>query len=193
MKLVKNVEEFLHKKADELSLKYVDWLVSELEEYENNDEGILSPVEQLFYIEYYSRYFIASDYECLPFHLWPQYQDKSTGKYRLDFNADFVSVLINSNAGNRYSEEAICKVDHPRLGIEIDGHIWHEKTKEQAQHDKKRERFLISKGWKILRFTGSEVYKDPAKCLDETIRIGESMAGSWYEEVKKFDKELKNG
>lgn len=47
--------------------------------------------------------------------------------------------------------------------IECDGHDFHERTKEQAKHDKKRDRFLTSKGYKILRFTGSEITADPIK------------------------------
>lgn len=54
-----------------------------------------------------------------------------------------------------------------RIAIEIDGHDFHEKTKEQAAHDKSRDRFLVSRGWSIYRFTGSEINKNPFRCAEE--------------------------
>lgn len=45
-----------------------------------------------------------------------------------------------------------------KIVIECDGHDFHEKTKEQAKHDKERDRFLTAHGFKILRYTGSEIY-----------------------------------
>ncbi len=53
-----------------------------------------------------------------------------------------------------------------RLGIEIDGHNYH-KTKEQRQHDAQRDRFLSARGWTVLRFTGSEVFRNPNRCANE--------------------------
>lgn len=51
--------------------------------------------------------------------------------------------------------------------VECDGHAYHEKTKQQAAHDKRRDRFLQRAGWKVLRFTGSEICGDPQKCAQE--------------------------
>jgi len=51
-----------------------------------------------------------------------------------------------------------------RTIIECDGHDFHEKTKEQAQHDKERDRLLQKAGYTILHFTGSEIWADPQKC-----------------------------
>ena len=45
------------------------------------------------------------------------------------------------------------------MAIECDGHDFHEKTKEQAQRDKEKDRILQANGWLIARFTGSEIYK----------------------------------
>ncbi len=54
-----------------------------------------------------------------------------------------------------------------KFAIELDGHDFHERTKEQAAHDKKRDRALVAAGWKVLRFTGSEVWRDVAECADQ--------------------------
>ena len=53
-----------------------------------------------------------------------------------------------------------CGYELEHVAIECDGHNFHEKTKEQAKHDKERDRYLTKKGYKILRFTGSEIYND---------------------------------
>lgn len=58
-----------------------------------------------------------------------------------------------------------------RLAVELDGHDFHERTKEQAQRDKARDRWLTSRGWRVLRFTGSEVFRDAKACADEALRV----------------------
>jgi very-short-patch-repair endonuclease len=48
--------------------------------------------------------------------------------------------------------------------IECDGHDFHERTKEQAASDRKKDRSIQQSGIPILRFTGSEIYRDPLDC-----------------------------
>lgn len=57
------------------------------------------------------------------------------------------------------------------IGVEIDGHEWHERTKEQARADRQRERNIVAKSHVhcIVRFTGSEVFADPLGCVIEAI------------------------
>jgi very-short-patch-repair endonuclease len=52
-----------------------------------------------------------------------------------------------------------------RFAIEVDGHDFHERTKEQAARDRSRDRALMNAGWTVLRFTGSEVFRDPIGCV----------------------------
>lgn len=61
-----------------------------------------------------------------------------------------------------------------KLVVELDGHDFHERTKEQAQRDKSRDRAMTFDGWTVLRFTGSEVFRDPAKVL--------ATIGKWLDE-----------
>ncbi len=51
--------------------------------------------------------------------------------------------------------------------VECDGHDFHEKTKRQAVHDKKRDRYLSLHSIAVLRFAGSEIWRDPNACADE--------------------------
>lgn len=61
------------------------------------------------------------------------------------------------------------------LVVECDGHDFHEKTKEQAARDKARDRFLTQMGFRILRFTGSEVWKAPIPCALEVMQMASDM------------------
>jgi very-short-patch-repair endonuclease len=57
-----------------------------------------------------------------------------------------------------------------RLAIECDGHDFHERTKEQARHDRSRDRALQLAGWTVLRFTGSEIHRDVDACVGQVLR-----------------------
>jgi very-short-patch-repair endonuclease len=72
------------------------------------------------------------------------------------------------------------------LAIECDGHEWHEKTKEQAKRDRKRDRALQALGWQTMRFTGSEIFEDAMACVDE---IGNALT-DFYE--RGFPAEMKD-
>ena len=55
--------------------------------------------------------------------------------------------------------------------IEIDGHEWHEKTKEQAKRDKQKDRAYIKNGYIPIHFTGSEIYHNTKNCVKETLEL----------------------
>lgn len=88
-------------------------------------------------------------------------------KYRLDF--------------------ALFSTGGMKLAIECDGHDYHERTKQQAKHDKERDRWLQGQGWFVARFTGSEIYKDPFEVVS---KIGD-IVFSW--EDKKYDERRLRG
>lgn len=60
--------------------------------------------------------------------------------------------------------------------VECDGHDFHERTKEQATHDKKRDRDLTELGYKVLRFTGSEIWKNPFQCVQSVLRVADEYS-----------------
>jgi very-short-patch-repair endonuclease len=53
--------------------------------------------------------------------------------------------------------------------IECDGHDFHERTKEQAARDRKKDRDLQAAGYVVLRYTGSELWNDPMKCAGDAV------------------------
>lgn len=82
------------------------------------------------------------------------WQQIGVGPYRVDFLLD---VFPN--------------VGLPKLVVECDGHDFHERTKEQAQRDKARDRYLVGQGLRVVRFTGSEIFADPVAAADQAIQI----------------------
>lgn len=84
------------------------------------------------------------------------------GKYRVDF---VLHRLI-------YQPTVSPKIYRgPHVIVECDGHDYHDRTKEQAQRDKERDRFLQGEGFAVLRFTGSELWRDAMKCAKQAERF----------------------
>lgn len=90
----------------------------------------------------------------------------SIGKYRGDFLANPLDHFFSQTMFHPDRLEEFSKI-LPRYIIEIDGFEWHDKTPEQAERDKKRDRFISSKGFQVLRFAAREVLRDPVKCVKE--------------------------
>ena len=85
------------------------------------------------------------------------------GKYCADFFVDCVAWLPNGSG-------------HAMAVIECDGHDYHERTKEQARHDKARDRYFASLGLIVLRYTGSEIHRDPLACAVSALKLIEARA-----------------
>lgn len=64
--------------------------------------------------------------------------------------------------------------------VECDGHDFHEKTKEQAAHRAKRDRELQGLGYRVLHFTGSEIYRDPMSSVEQ---IAENLEDLFYQDM----------
>lgn len=69
--------------------------------------------------------------------------------------------------------------EHTAIVIECDGHAFHERTKEQAARDKARDRDLSSEFARVLRFTGSEIYRNPCGCAVEAMGISDQLFWAW--------------
>jgi very-short-patch-repair endonuclease len=77
---------------------------------------------------------------------WNLRTQRPTGRWRLDLS-------LESACG------AIC--------VEADGHDYHERTAEQAERDRGRDRTLTALGWTVLRFTGREIWRSARDCATE--------------------------
>jgi very-short-patch-repair endonuclease len=58
-----------------------------------------------------------------------------------------------------------------KIIVECDGHEFHERTAEQAERDRSRDRLYQEKGYIVLRFTGREIYRDPVGCAQQVTRL----------------------
>ena len=117
--------------------------------------GLESPLEAAFAAAWNMYTVSACADRFSPFHLAPQVQ---VDWYRIDF---VVKVMTSVGFPNPYWNR------FPKLAIELDGHEFHEKSKEQVTRQNERERYLIGEGWKLLHYSGSEFYRDPFKCVSD--------------------------
>lgn len=114
--------------------------------------NIVSPPEQLFL---YSWIRIVNNIS-----IYPQ---TPIGNYKADF-----TISSNDHFSNGYfHEELIKKMKLPVYVVEIDGFEWHDKTPEQAEHDRKRDRFMTAEGYSVIRFSAREVFRAPFDCVTE--------------------------
>lgn len=118
-----------------------------------------SPIEELFLIGLV----VESDGNDLL--IKPQHQ---IGPYRVD-------VLLEWWDSGFDQEN---QTPHGEVIVELDGHDFHERTKAQAAADKSRDRYLTGEQYRVIRFTGSEVYADPFGCARNAIHVA---AMAFYE------------
>ncbi len=57
-----------------------------------------------------------------------------------------------------------------KLCVYTDGHTYHERTEEQAQHDRNIDRKLQELGYVVLRYTGKDVTENSSKIINEIIK-----------------------
>ena len=96
---------------------------------------------------------------------------RETKNYRADF-----MVTLERQEDQQVLQNAV----HARVVVEIDGHDYHERTKEQAKRDRLRDRMLTQAGYVVFRYTGSEIYNDPELPAEEV----EGLLSEKAEEIK---------
>jgi very-short-patch-repair endonuclease len=91
-----------------------------------------------------------------------------------DYRADFAVCLAG-----------ICGGKHRTawIAVECDGHEFHERTKAQAARDKARDRAITQAGFRILRFTGSEIYRSSFACAVEVHNLVNKIIEEWEADV----------
>ena len=120
---------------------------------------IKSPIEQIFFIAlsvmsdlYSLKLNECADFEkleeCGEIYYKPQFK---IGNYFVDF------ILAYKDFHGFIS----------KVVVELDGHDFHDKDKQQRAYEKSRDRFLSRQGVITLHFTGTELYKDPYKSVLE--------------------------
>jgi hypothetical protein len=136
-----------------------------------------SPIEYAFFLA-----LRAERYECPPYKVW-----ESDLAYLRSIGVKECSLLVRDCCDD------IIVATHPKIQVngkiitpdfafvvapyaeyrkhkmcvELDGHDFHERTKAQASRDKRRDRDLLSAGWPVVRFSGSDVARDVTACVSE--------------------------
>ncbi len=120
-----------------------------------------SPIEQLFAAAWRIAEWISTEEREIRAHLVPQHEISTTDGQR--FRADFLAGVYLPYRGQRDSviDDAL---DAIKVVIELDGHEFHERTKEQVESRNARDRALQADGYRVLHFAGSEVVRDPVAC-----------------------------
>lgn len=86
-----------------------------------------------------------------------------THTYIADFTIDFSRKKLDD-------EYLYPTLKSLKYVIELDGHEYHA-DKKKVNHDYEREQNLQERGYKVIRFTGSQVYNKPYSCIDKVIKI----------------------
>lgn len=84
---------------------------------------------------------------------------------------------VQTNIGRFRPDFELVPTSGPGIVVEADGHAFHERTPEQAAHDRSRDRWMTSQGYRVLRFTGTEINRAAARCAIEIFECMRSMGG----------------
>ena len=91
------------------------------------------------------------------------------GDHRVDFALELTFTNPFHQMAATEKPKYLAEQVTEKLVVECDGHEFHEKTREQAKKDKSRDRDLLSRGYPVMRFTGSEIYRAPLKCAEQVV------------------------
>lgn len=83
------------------------------------------------------------------------------------FEAEIFEVRLQFPVGPYRADLAI---PYAKIAIEADGADYHQ----DKSRDKKRDSYFKSQGWRVLRFTGSQIYRDPEGCAETVKQVLES-------------------
>lgn len=117
-----------------------------------------SPIERLFLIAFW---LVGTDSGGVIFGEPPGKMD------------DWFFILEQASIDKYRADFVIGLVEYPnaqRVVVECDGHDYHERTKEQASHDRRRDRHMQSAGYKVFRFTGSDLHRNAIECAEEVVK-----------------------
>lgn len=83
-----------------------------------------------------------------------------------EYRLDFVVGTLNADLGKDAFDLGMkCQV----IGVELDGHEFHERTKAQATYRNQRDRDLQKRNIRMFHYSGSELHRDPVKCVTEVL------------------------
>lgn len=139
-----------------------------------------SPIEQTLAWELFHRAAVLS--QRVPYVIAPTLErvvkigytfepQRRFGSFRADLAVTLVQQETGTGGNGVYKVDTIPHCFRAQLVIECDGFEYHDRTAEQANRDKKRDRVLLASGWPVIRFMGHEIHADPIGCADQALEI----------------------
>lgn len=80
-----------------------------------------------------------------------------------------LEIHAQYSIGSYFADIAI--IGQRKTVIECDGREFHDRTGGQADHDRKRDRYMAAAGWTVLRYSGAEIHANVHHCASEAWRI----------------------
>jgi REase_MTES_1575 len=150
-----------------------DWL-SELQEQAQRHLSLCdSPIEQIFLAEVIHQgewgLPAASRSVCYALAGWKSPVEKARGWLNSNRSTLWVQPEVRP-AKDLYRLDFAVIGGEYSVAVELDGHDFHERTPAQAARDRSRDRALTLAGWVVLRFTGSEIVRDPFEAVRQVAR-----------------------
>jgi very-short-patch-repair endonuclease len=130
--------------------------------------GMESPLEAIFYVWWEAMIGRSGFYGSM---LQLEHQSVVTvavSNYRLDFVISFTEASIPQGK------------ERPKIAVEVDGHAFHEKTREQVAYRNQRDRALQQAGWIVLHFSWSEMTTRPEICIGEVLGVVKDKIDWWH-------------
>ena len=114
------------------------------------------------------------------------------GEHRVDFLLTakypyYLSHLRKLPDGREVREPKEIQKER-KIIIECDGHDFHDRTREQARKDRSRDRALQSLGYRVFRYTGSEIWSNVFMCAHEAVT---TLCNDVSKEYKEGSQEYK--
>lgn len=73
---------------------------------------------------------------------------------------------------------------YPKVVIELDGHEFHERTKEQVAYRDARDRRLQMLGYKVFHISGSALWRDPEAAVREVQEYCAAEIINWFYKIQ---------
>lgn len=150
------------------------WCLSEIitDERQRYFEKILdggrieSPIEAVFLVYWRMLRTIGGSSPERALNLVEQYQvEIGSDRFRLDF-----AILPADPLIQQFAEH----LGYPmKVAVELDGHEFHERTKEQVTIRDRRDRILQVDGWKVLHVSGSELARRQGELVADIYVVAE--------------------
>src|SRR5437773_882091 len=124
-----------------------------------------SPIEAMFALWWVAVARSQPEYEAFTdLTLSRQHEVELSGaKYRIDF-------IVTPDDADLVFDGQKHRIYYPGIAVELDGHDFHERTKEQVELGNRRDRAMQKHNWTVFHFSGTELLRNPARSVEEVFK-----------------------